>query len=110
MYERDAEGNLKYEQAKRGVVQRSFGYLARRDAASKKKLEKTENFAKNRDELLLKRTGGVPTYLLQGSDENADALDRMEQGMLAGEKARSEAKTKEFQALGRGNGYQPSAF
>ena len=59
---------------------------------------------------LLKRTGGVPTDLLQGSDENADALDRMEQGMLAGEKARSEAKTKECSGSWSGNGYQPSTF
>lgn len=100
IYERDEEGNLIMEATKRGRAQRVFNWRARKEAASKKKLEKTENFAKVRDELLLKRTGGVPTYLLQGTDENADALDRMEQGMLAKEKDRSAAKTKEYNALG----------
>ena len=69
--------------------------------ASRKMLEKTTNFAKNREELLDKRTKGVPTGWWMRDDEKMDALDRMEQGMLEGERVRSQAKTKEFQALGK---------
>jgi len=74
---------------------------AQRDVASRKKLEKTENMAKNRAELLDKRTSAVPTSMLMGKGESTDALDRIEQGMLKGEQARSAAKTEEFHAMGQ---------
>lgn len=77
------------------------------DLTSEKVLEKTKKFAENRKDLLKARITGVPKYWMQRGDETefgsdkADAIDRMEQGMLAQEKERSAAKTAEFQAIGK---------
>ncbi|KKQ27990.1 MAG: hypothetical protein US42_C0003G0047 [Candidatus Magasanikbacteria bacterium GW2011_GWC2_37_14] len=81
-------------------LQKIFFAGAARDTASRKKLEKTTNFAKNRTELLDKLTSGVPTAWMMGGTEKIDALDRIEQGMVLGMKARSAAKTEEFHAMG----------
>lgn len=100
--EMDEFGNLtggEY-QVERGMAHKFFHGLVKRDMASKKKLEKTEGFAKVREDLLKSRTGGVPTGWFMGADEKIDALDRMEQGMLVAEKARSSAKTEEYSAMG----------
>lgn len=100
-FDRDKEGNLIMEETERGLLQRAFHAGVARDVASRKKLDKTKNFAKNRMELLDKRTTGVPTGWFMKENEKIDALDRVEQGMLLAEKARSGAKTEEFQALGQ---------
>lgn len=113
IFERDEKGNLVYDyqkdengnkipvQVERSWLQRQAYKRQQALVANRKRLEKTENFAKNRGELMDKRTKGVPSGIFQRTDENIDALDRIEQGMLAGEKARSAAKTEEFQSLGK---------
>ncbi len=98
---KDKDGNITMEKRKGHHIQRAANWFARKDMQSEKELKKTEDFAKNRQELLSKRVTGVPTYWMMSKDEKIEALDRMEQGMLAEEKARSEAKTKEFQAVGK---------
>ncbi|MBP9695164.1 MAG: hypothetical protein KBD73_02030 [Candidatus Magasanikbacteria bacterium] len=80
--------------------------LQRRYAAlisSRKTLEKTENQFKNREELVDKRTTGKPEFWFQAFEydgRNIDAVDRVEQGELKGEQARSAAKTKEYHTAG----------
>lgn len=66
---------------------------------SRKVLQKTENQAKIRDELIDKRITAVPSGLFLR--KMPDGFDRVEQGMLAAEKERSAAKTAEYQEYGR---------
>lgn len=71
-------------------------------AVEAKKLEKTENQLKVREEMLDKSVRGEPTHWFQSEDEKSiNALDRIEQGVLAKWKERSASKTEEFQARGR---------
>lgn len=95
------KGDVIMEQHERGGLQRFVHGRVASDVASRKRLEKTEKFANVRLELLDKRVAGVPKALFMAEDEQVDALDRVEQGMLEGEKARSEAKTAEFGSLGK---------
>ena len=72
-----------------------------KEIEAKKMREKTENFAKNREELMRAQTRGVPKSIFFENSDKVDALDRIEQGMLEGEKLRSAAKTAEYGAIGR---------
>lgn len=105
-----ADGGYEWGDYKLTVADSGFGRFMQQRAhsrraaliASRKKLEKTTNFAKTREELLDKRTKGVPTgFWMLESETGVDALDRSEQGELKGEKARSEGKTGEFHAKGQ---------
>ncbi|MDO8626655.1 MAG: hypothetical protein Q7K39_04385 [Candidatus Magasanikbacteria bacterium] len=85
----------------RGFFQRwansSYGQVLE----SKKRLEKTENQAKVRDELMMKRTTGIPTHFFQRFEgPMVNAEDRIEQGELEAEGKRSQAKTREYKAVG----------
>jgi hypothetical protein len=106
---RDENGDLKFiEKGYKFVKGSKVGknILQRRYAAlisSRKTLEKTENQFKNREELVDKRTTGKPEYWFQSFEyggRNIDAVDRVEQGELKGEQARSAAKTKEYHTAG----------
>lgn len=68
---------------------------------SRKKLKRTTDFAKGREDLMSSYAQAKPTYWMQGKDEKFDAFDRIEGGILEAMKARSEAKTKDFRSLGR---------
>ncbi len=94
-------GQPVFERKQRGAIQRLVNWRLAASVASAKKLKRVEVFAKTRAELMDKRTSARPSYFLMHKDENIDALDRVETGMLEGEKARSEAKTKQYNALGR---------
>lgn len=103
-FERDAEGNLVDN---RGVLQKTLHARHERLVKSKKLLEKVKKQKDVREELMDKRVTADPKYFMQQFEGEAgvhrfNALDRMEQGQLEAEKARSAAKTKEFAALGKG--------
>ncbi|PIZ92549.1 MAG: hypothetical protein COX82_04570, partial [Candidatus Magasanikbacteria bacterium CG_4_10_14_0_2_um_filter_41_10] len=100
-FARDENNKIIMEQHDRGLAQRFVHFFVQKDIAAEKKLEKTTNFASNRKELLDKRTTGIPKYwLMKDYEKGIDALDRVEQGMLEGEKKRSGAKTGQFKLEG----------
>jgi len=101
--EQNEDGTFKMEKhdLKFGWLQKVFHAGAERTARSEKMLEKTKKFSEVNKELMKKRVSGVPTYLLQHDEEKIDALDRMKQGELEAEKARSDAKTKHYAGLGK---------
>ena len=94
-------GEFVVEKKKRGGFQRFIHGRVRSDLKSEKMLKRVEDFAENRVELTRAREPAKPTYMMQYDDEKIDALDRMEKGMLEGEKARSAAKTEEFGGKGK---------
>jgi len=90
------------EERKGSWLQRQVFKKMSKTAESAKKLKRTKDFAENRKNMVDAFTSARPTYWLQGNDENFDALDRMETGMLEEMKSRSEMKTREFRAVGKG--------
>ncbi len=102
----DKNGNIipgEFEKEKQGGI--LTRYIRGRQAsliASEKMLEKVKNQRTIREDLLKARAGATPKYLMQAFEgpEIRD-LDRMEQGELDEEKARSAAKTAQFKAIGR---------
>ncbi|MEK7083704.1 MAG: hypothetical protein AAB932_00520, partial [Patescibacteria group bacterium] len=100
------------------------GRLARQGLQTEKRMEKTQKQAKTRRDILWKRTGSEAGGYLVGMGTKgiglgkarifadkyklhadkytgSEAQDRLEQGWLKAEEERSDAKTAEFQALGR---------
>lgn len=75
---------------------------------SQKKLKKTEDQAKLQDELIDKRITAIPQGMFLR--DMPDGFDRVAQGMLAAEKERSAAKTKEFQEYGRKSVLETTRF
>ncbi len=100
-YEVDEKGNPVRRKRFLDPLQRILNRRAMEDLQSKKLLEKTE---KDRDitmEIADKRVKAAPKHWFQTKEEQGiDALDRVRQGILEGEKQRSAAKTGEFQPLG----------
>ncbi len=108
----DPDGNLRYRVAKkddgsldfvddRGAVQKWF-YKRNEDLIkSRKNLDKVKKERDTREKLVDKRVTAVPRYMMQGEKDRLDGMDRLEQGMLEAEEARSAAKTKEFKAMGK---------
>lgn len=91
----------------RGWAQKQLHERQERLVRSKKLLTKVTKQKEVREELMDKRVTADPSYFMQRFEGEKgvyrfNALDRMEQGQLAAEKARSEAKTKEFAGLGKG--------
>lgn len=99
----------------RGAIQKLLHKRHEKLIRSKKVLDKVTKQKDIREQLMDKRVTAVPEYLMQrfegvreprggkvpGEYYNFDALDRIEQGQMEGEKARSGAKTEEFQAIGK---------
>lgn len=91
----------------RSWVQKRLHERQERVIKSKKLLEKVKKQKTVREELMDKRVTADPTYFMQQFEGEKgtyrfNALDRMEQGQLEAEKARSAAKTKEFGGIGKG--------
>lgn len=108
----DPDGNLRYRVAKkddgsldfvddRGSVQKWFYKRNESLLQSRKNLDKVKKERDTRDKLVDKRVTAVPRYFMQGDKDRVDGMDRLEQGMLEAEDARSAAKTKEFKAMGK---------
>ncbi len=100
---RDADGNLVFEEKDtRGRVQRFLHNRHEKLVRSKKLLEKVQNQKKTREEMMDKRVTANPKYWMQQFEgPKIDAEDRMEQGQLEAEKMRSQAKTQQYQSLGK---------
>ncbi|MCX6779746.1 MAG: hypothetical protein NT034_01020, partial [Candidatus Magasanikbacteria bacterium] len=96
---KDIEGEYEFAEDKRSWFQKQRYNSRAKLIGSRKELKKTEEQAALREELIDKRITAVPKglFLL----DMPDGFDRIEQGMLAAEKERSVAKTKEFQEYGR---------
>lgn len=97
---KDIEGKYEFEEKDTRSWFQKQRYSSRAKLiASRKELKKTEDQSKLQDELIDKQITAIPKGLFLRS--MPDGFDRVAQGMLAAEKERSAAKTKEYQELGR---------
>lgn len=100
---KDAQGKIVYQDVKPkfAFIHGFFQKRVLERAGSIKKLEKTENFAKDREERLKRTVRGVPTGFFMADWEKVDGIDRFEHELLEVDKARSAAKTKDIAAQAR---------